>query len=171
MKINIAPLRKDLGRTQTFSFKTSAGQLGLDGQDDVWSGSILVEGGVTNKGTIYEVNGIINATMSQNCGRCLEAMSITLAIPFAEEYREVDSVDFNESSEPEFNYFNSDEINITDLVRENILLAEPLKPVCSENCRGLCPECGANLNINTCGRNPCKTDPRLAVLEKLLSKD
>jgi uncharacterized protein len=171
MKINIAPLRKDLGRNQAFSFHTSAEQLGLEDQAEVWPGSILIEGSVTNKGSIYEINGIINATISQNCSRCLEATSITLAIPFSEEYREVDSVEANGFAEQELNYFNSDEIDITDLVRENILLAEPIKPVCSESCRGLCPECGANLNINTCGCSPKKTDPRLAVLEKLLSKD
>ncbi|MGL5514994.1 MAG: YceD family protein, partial [Sporomusa sp.] len=69
------------------------------------------------------------------------------------------------------NYFDGDEIDIIDLIRENILLAAPIKPVCSQSCRGLCPECGINLNIHTCSCISTKIDPRLAVLEKLLSKD
>lgn len=171
MKINIAQLKKELGGTQPFSFRISVEEIGLNELEEAWTGNILVEGLVTNKGTIYEVAGTINATMNESCSRCLEAVTIVLTIPFDEEYREADIAKNNEDAELEFNYFNSDEIEITDLIRENILLAKPLKPVCSESCRGLCPECGANLNISTCGCNPIKIDPRLAVLEKLLSKD
>jgi uncharacterized protein len=135
------------------------------------SEDVLVEGLITNKGTVFEITGKIITQLKQCCSRCLEDMVTLLTIPFSEEYRELEFQEAGELSDTETNYFNGEEIDITDLIRENILLAEPIKPVCSETCRGLCPECGANLNINTCGCNPTKTDPRLAVLEKLLSKD
>ncbi|MDF2571633.1 MAG: Large ribosomal subunit accumulation protein YceD [Sporomusa sp.] len=170
MKINIAQLRKDLGSSQPFSLETSARELGLDNQE-IWADGMKVDGCIINKGMIFEIAGTIHATMNQSCSRCLEDMVTTLAISFSEEYREADFEKSDESLVQEINYFNGDEIDITDLIRENILLAEPIKPVCSESCHGLCPECGVNRNIHTCGCNSIKTDPRLAVLEKLLSKD
>ncbi|SMC67277.1 uncharacterized protein SAMN04488500_106282 [Sporomusa malonica] len=170
MKINITHLRKELGSNQPFSFEASARELGLDNQA-IWADSMMVEGCVINKGMIYEIAGKIHATMNQSCSRCLEDMVTILTVPFSEEYREADFEKSSEALVQELNYFSGDEIDITDLIRENILLAEPINPVCSENCRGLCPQCGVNLNINTCGCNSTKTDPRLAVLEKLLSKD
>jgi uncharacterized protein len=171
MKINIAQAKKELGNAQSFSFKTSAGELGLDKEQSFFLESVIVEGLVSNKGMSFEVSGEINARMKQSCSRCLEEVVTLLKVPFNEKYQEADGRKCENVSEFEINCFNGDEIDITDLVRETLLLAEPIQPVCSETCRGLCPECGANLNINTCGCNPVKTDPRLAVLQKLMSKD
>ncbi|WP_288183882.1 DUF177 domain-containing protein [uncultured Sporomusa sp.] len=171
MKINIAQLKKELGGTQTFSFQTSVDELALNQREEAWTDNVVVDGVVTNKGTYYEVTGTIHATLKESCSRCLESVVSVLTIPFSEKIRETGLEETGEDSEFEFSCFTGDEMEITDLIRENILLAKPLKPVCSENCRGLCPECGANLNISTCGCNPIKIDPRLAVLEKLLSKD
>lgn len=170
MKINIGQLKKELGGTQSFSFQTSTEELALNQYEETWAGNIMVEGMVTNKGTYYEVTGTINATLNESCSRCLETVVSDLTIPFSEEFRQDGSEEIEDSG---FDYscFSGDEMDITDVIRENILLAKPLKSVCSENCRGLCPECGANLNISTCGCNPSKIDPRLAVLGKLLSKD
>ena len=170
MKINIAQLKKALGSNQPFSFEASARELGLDNQE-MWVDNMKIEGQIINKGMIFEIAGTIRASMNQFCSRCLEEMVTVLTIPFSEEYREAEFEKSGEAMVQEFNYFNGDEIDIADLIRENILLAEPINPACSEHCKGLCPQCGVNLNINTCGCNSKKTDPRLAVLEKLLSKD
>lgn len=170
MKINISQLRKDAGGSQPFAIKTSAGELGLD-HPESWDANIMIEGCVINKGMIYEVAGTIHATMQEHCSLCLEDMTVILDISFNEEYREADSDEFLGNSDENSNYFNGDEIDITDLIRENTLLAAPIKPVCSQSCRGLCPECGINLNIHTCSCTSTKIDPRLAVLEKLLPKD
>jgi len=170
MKINISQLRKDAGGTQPFAIKTSASELGLD-NPEAWDANMMIEGCVINKGMIYEVAGTIHATMKEYCSLCLEDMSVILDIPFSEEYREADCDEFHGNSVENSNHFDGDEIDIIDLIRENILLAAPIKPVCSQSCRGLCPECGINLNIHTCSCISTKIDPRLAVLEKLLSKD
>ncbi|QDR80417.1 Large ribosomal RNA subunit accumulation protein YceD [Sporomusa termitida] len=169
MKINVSQLKKNPGTTQAFSCKTSAGELGLD-QPEVWTENMMVDGCVVNKGMIYAVSGEIRTTLNQCCSCCLEDMVTSLTIAFSEEYKEAGPAS-GDALALDINYFNGDEIDITDLVRENLLLAEPIKPVCSASCRGLCPECGVNLNTNTCGCNPVKVDPRLAVLEKLLVKD
>ncbi|MGH7769034.1 MAG: YceD family protein, partial [Candidatus Binatia bacterium] len=55
-----------------------------------------------------------------------------------------------------------EEIQLTPLVREQVLLALPTRPLCDENCRGLCPKCGVDLNENSCRCSSSKGDPRMA---------
>lgn len=171
MKINIAQVKKEFGSTQSFSFKASAEELNIGKEELCLSEDIVVKGLITNKGMFFEAAGTICGHVRQICSRCLEDMVTVLTAPFSEKYQAADSRESGEDSDFDTNYFTGDEIDIADLIRETLLLAEPVKPVCSENCRGLCPECGVNLNVNTCGCSQVKTDPRLAVLEKLLSKD
>jgi len=59
-------------------------------------------------------------------------------------------------------------IDLSPLVREYMLLDIPIKPLCSTDCKGLCPVCGENLNETQCGHTTESIDPRLAVLKSLL---
>lgn len=63
--------------------------------------------------------------------------------------------------------YEGDEIDVAPLVHEQAILALPTRPLCSEDCRGLCPACGADLNTGPCGCPPRDPDPRLAVLRAL----
>jgi uncharacterized protein len=67
-------------------------------------------------------------------------------------------------------YYREGSLDIGELLREQFQLALPMKPLCSEACRGLCPECGANLNRTDCGHAPKWEDPRLAPLKGLLNR-
>src|SRR5262249_56846189 len=75
--------------------------------------------------------------------------------------REIADADFSAA------FYDNEEIDLEQLIRERFEMSLPMKPLCVDDCRGLCPVCGANLNRGTCA---CKTDwedPRLAVLKKL----
>src|SRR4029450_9453000 len=61
-------------------------------------------------------------------------------------------------------------VDLIELMREQFVLALPMKPLCEEACKGLCPECGTNLNKTQCDCAPKWEDPRLAPLKSLLSK-
>jgi uncharacterized protein len=65
-------------------------------------------------------------------------------------------------------YLEDDQINTDQLLRENLLLSLPLQPLCRDDCRGLCPRCGANLNQEPCGCERPPADPRMDALRKLL---
>jgi uncharacterized protein len=65
-------------------------------------------------------------------------------------------------------FYSDEQIDLGHLIMEQFQLALPMKPLCAEACRGLCPECGANLNRTDCGCTPKWEDPRLAALEVLL---
>ncbi len=166
MKINILQAKKEIGSQETFEFITSAGQLDLEGGSP-WAGSeVKVEGDLTNNGRVLKIKGVIHATAKYQCSYCLEDFVTETDIPFSEDYQENSSEDIDE--EADLAYYNGDEIDIADLVRESVILAEPLKIVCSKSCRGLCPQCGTNLNLTKCSCNDQVIDPRLAVLGQLL---
>lgn len=68
-------------------------------------------------------------------------------------------------------YYSDDEIDISPLVYEEIILSIPMKPICREDCKGLCPRCGTNLNTGTCLCQKESVDPRWRALKKLQLKN
>lgn len=65
-------------------------------------------------------------------------------------------------------FYRDDRIDLAQMIREQVYLALPMKPLCKEDCRGLCPECGTNLNLSSCSCVRDTVDPRLATLKTLL---
>jgi uncharacterized protein len=120
----------------------------------------------------FRLNGRVHTTLELPCSRCLEPCRWTVDEPFeltyeprparaAENEREIADEDFSAA------FYDHDEIDLEQLLRERLEMSLPMKPLCSEDCRGLCPVCGTNLNRGTCD---CKTDwedPRLAALKTL----
>lgn len=68
-------------------------------------------------------------------------------------------------------FYKDDTLDLGELMHEQFVLALPMKPLCSETCKGLCPHCGTNLNKGSCDCKPVWTDPRLAALQGLLDRD
>lgn len=166
MKINIQQVKDNIGATQNFRLCFSATDL-FEESDCTWiNDPIVVAGEIVNDGLLLKVGGIIELVANFECDRCLEKYTVCTKIPFMEEFRETN--ERNESDE--INTYQGDEINIGELLRESVILARPLKTVCSEDCQGLCPKCGANLNISTCACEKGVIDPRLAALQQLLDK-
>ena len=71
-----------------------------------------------------------------------------------------------EEEDLETSYYRDDQIDLNELLREQFYLALPMKPLCREDCTGLCPQCGTNLNTGTCACAPQWEDPRLAPLRE-----
>jgi uncharacterized protein len=130
---------------------------------------------VHNDGQAYRVTGRVATALQLECGRCLEAFEIPIDNPFELRYvpepaataegdeREVTEDDLTTS------YYQEESIDLGELMHEQFVLALPMKPLCTEACKGLCPHCGTNLNKGTCDCNPSWTDPRLEALKGLMS--
>ncbi|EAX48719.1 protein of unknown function DUF177 [Thermosinus carboxydivorans Nor1] len=167
MKIDISQVKQEVGDRRSFRFVTSAPELGLAEGEFGWDGGdIIVEGEVANNGQFLEVTGSIKAKVRCECNRCLKSFTMAMEIPFTERYFTPGFLPDEDAASYEGN-----EIDVTGLLRENLLLAEPLKPLCSESCRGLCPVCGTDLNETECFCEKGSVDPRLAVLQQLLKKE
>jgi len=89
-------------------------------------------------------------------------VSGTVVAEVRERYAPVGGADRDEEAYP----LSGDELDLEPLARDAILLELPLAPLCSENCRGLCPACGANRNTDPCDCAPV-ADPRWAALDAL----
>ena len=117
------------------------------------------------------VDGTLDAATIAVCSRCVEEFDL----PNQRRFRYVlaakvmsDDNDFALRAEDlEFSFYQGDEIDLAPLIREQILLALTERPLCRDDCRGLCPQCGANLNERDCGCTTKAPDPRLAVLRSL----
>ena len=129
--------------------------------------------GELKKGIVQvDVAGKIIVKVEMECSRCLTPVESTLEISFKVSYiteehytNEKDSELHGE--ELEISIYDGEKIDLTDLAREQILLNLPAQTFCSENCQGLCPKCGANLNQKTCDCETKEIDPRWANLKNL----
>jgi uncharacterized protein len=106
------------------------------------------------------------------CGRCLENYSFTLDKDFAfvltpEPAKSERRAEELHGAELGLSYYSSDEIDLAPLIAEQVMLALPTRPLCAEDCRGLCGSCGANLNCETCDCSTQTGDPRMAIFRTL----
>jgi uncharacterized protein len=119
--------------------------------------------------------GRVQTTLEVDCGRCLEPLTVPVNAAFEATYlpaaENTGQVDQEVSADDlTVSYYQDDVIDLGQLIREQLYLALPMKPLCRDDCQGLCPECGANHNRETCDCRHEWVDPRLAVLKALLEK-
>jgi uncharacterized protein len=110
-------------------------------------------------GDMVEVEGEIRTTVRLSCGRCLAEFASPLKSAFALTYTRERPAPY-EPAEPDIQemdaaeagliYFQGEEIDLTDGIQEQVILSLPLRPLCSEACKGLCTHCGADLNAGAC---------------------
>lgn len=114
--------------------------------------------------------GSFRGNVEGRCSRCLKSYSF----PVVKEY------DFILTPEPlvskngrvtreelGLSFYAGDEVDLSPFIREQLLLALPIRPLCDEACRGLCAACGANLNLERCSCEVTTGDPRMAVFRSL----
>jgi uncharacterized protein len=106
------------------------------------------------------------------CSRCLESYSFKLDKEFEFVLTPDPSTSDRRAEELHrddlgLSYYAADEINLKPLIAEQVMLALPTRPLCSENCRGLCGNCGSNLNKETCSCAAERSDPRMAIFRTL----
>ncbi|MFC1993095.1 DUF177 domain-containing protein [Chloroflexota bacterium] len=143
---------------------------------DVADSSIMVQGELglmhTNRGILAE--GTLHTDFEVTCSRCLIPYSCPLTLNIEEEY--FPTVDITTgvalSVPDEPGCFTIDEqhvIDLTDAIRQYVEMAVPMKPLCREDCAGLCSQCGHNLNQGSCDCSHEETDPRLSALRDYVS--
>ena len=129
------------------------------------------------KDTVKDIRlvGDYHTRVETQCARCLEPVGRDLASEFDLLYRPL-GADAGPTERPvhegdtEIGYYQGDGIELQDVLREQILLAVPLKAVCRDECKGLCPHCGRNLNHETCQCEEERSDPRWEALKDLRNK-
>ena len=163
MKIMIADAHKGIMQPLPFSFVTTAEAIDAVHPEYSFPGDIRVEGKAEFTGSAWRVSGVISCEKAFVCDRCLGSFKEHQEHEFAEEFQHT-------PADGDVNVFEGDYIDISGLVRDTILAAQPMKSLCRPDCRGLCPKCGADLNKGDGGCDRFVPDPRLADLQQLLKK-
>jgi uncharacterized protein len=125
---------------------------------------------VSREGQDVLVVGELGASLPLTCGRCLEEFRAEVNQAVDARYVPRPAVPSDVELAPDdldLDFYQNDELNVAALVETETSLALPMKPLCREDCRGLCPVCGANRNLTPCTCPPRPPDARLAVLRDL----
>ena len=127
---------------------------------------VSLKGTLLNIGGSIELSAKVETVIEFDCDRCCETLNEEFEAEFTEILRkeDFDSDDKN----PDAIYYQGNSVDLDDIVLNNIILALPSKHLCSEDCKGLCPTCGKNLNFGKCDCESTPTDPRFDVLDSLL---
>ena len=145
------------------------------------SGQLSINGPVSYSFRIFrisdmiEIQGHVDTSVDQACSRCLESfvsdVETDFELTYAEQLPEIDD-EFEEEIELTaedmgITLIEGETIDLAEPLVEQLLLSLPFQPICKEQCKGLCPQCGADLNTTECGCSEPQFDTRFAGLQKL----
>ena len=173
MLINLSDVFNTAGKVQ---------ETGIPVEMDTFSGSMgsfnLLEGGVLKlvaegigKGRA-RVSGNVKLVFAGNCDRCLKETPVSLDISFERQFASPEFISDDEDENEEIHEFmDGFKLDTDALLYDEITVNWPVKILCREDCRGLCPVCGHDLNEGDCGCDTFVPDPRMAVLSDIFHKD
>jgi len=121
------------------------------------------------------IKGKLSAQVELQCSRCLKDFESVISIPVDVVYHPVEELKGEENrelslEELDLGFYSGEEFDLLDLVKEQLMLSLPMKPLCTDLCKGICPQCGTDLNTGKCGCSVKDIDPRLKDLKKLMGK-
>lgn len=127
---------------------------------------LIIKGSFFKVDTIITLNAEITFTYDEVCSRCLKEFNNKITANFNANI--VDEINENSEAEDVEILIKDGVINIDDAIKQIIYLSIPMKALCKEDCKGICPICGIDLNTGTCECNDFVIDPRLEKLKTLL---
>lgn len=165
LQLNVGVLKKTPGDFRPFNLSAVLPSFELQGESMNFHGPVKANLVAGNNDSAIVVEGEVSGRLSLNCSRCLDPYDYVFEVPFRETYAQA-----AQDNEGEVVSFSGDILDITPEVLNSIILSLPMKTLCREDCEGLCPRCGCNLNKSRCGCSNEETDPRFSVLKKLLQE-
>lgn len=164
LKLDVARLKRSPGESTRFDLSAGLPPLELGGERFVFTGPVRAGLVVSNTGETLTVEGELAGSLSLTCGRCLESYNYSFTAPIEETY--APAAEGSGEAIP----FSGDLLDITPEALKSVILSLPMKMLCREECSGLCPRCGKNLNEGRCACTGEEVDPRLSVLRNLLGE-
>ena len=116
------------------------------------------------------VSGTATVPVEGECGRCLTDFQDTVTVDIQELYAYPDSTSDVTSEEDEVSRLHGDFIDLEPALRDAVVLALPVNPLCRDDCPGLCPDCGVHWDDLPADHSHDQADPRWAALEKMLDQ-
>lgn len=173
MRIELANLE---GAKGEFTHAYSPGELFLEEGRLRLLEPPTVSGQIRTEGRRAHVRGRVAARVQVECDRCLKPVEFPVDSTFKLEYVSVEDYQAQQAIELteddlDLSVFDGEIIDIDELVTEELLLAVPDHVLCQDDCKGLCPNCGADRNQAECGCKTAEVDPRWAGLKELVNRN
>jgi uncharacterized protein len=152
--------------------------LALGPEDVRIPGGLALSLNAVKAGAVVHVTGTLSGTARRQCVRCLKEYDDALWIPVVGEYHSdtdlkgkpagrESSEKSGEETDDDVYVYTGEEIELGGMLREHVILSAPMQPLCREDCRGLCPVCGQDLNVLRCDCREEQIQSPFAVLKKL----
>jgi uncharacterized protein len=167
---------KDLDRKVSFEGSLDAGVIDFGGEGFRQIGPLTFNATAERAGEEIRIAGNLSGTVELTCSRCLEPARCDIQKTYDLFFRERDEELFDEDdvelSEEDTRtaFFTGTQLAMGDVLREQVVLALPMKALCRVDCQGLCPVCGTNRNQNTCNCSGEVFSPHMEELLKIKRK-
>ena len=130
------------------------------------------EGSAELVGLDIRLQGHLDTTVEVTCARCLDPIRVPLSLDFDLFYQPVQTIAREGEEEVtgadlEIGFYQGNGLMLEEALKEQILLALPMRSLCRPDCQGLCPQCGQNRNLHDCGHRVAAGDERWAPLADL----
>jgi len=162
MKVQISDIISGKDRNKKIDYNFQIPQFDFEGDKIKSSGSCEVVGIISSDSDILILNAEVKVDLEMICSRCLDTFIYPIDIDIEERF-----TTNSKSEDDEAVVVIDDVLDITEIVETTIISTLPIKRVCKEDCKGLCQECGCNLNSNTCSCNKEDVDIRFESLRGL----
>lgn len=162
MKIDLSKIKWHVGSSINVDYFDDLKSIEFNGNEYTLDAPLHIKGTITNRKEGLFSDIVVEGRINVKCDRCLDEFKYDIYIPIKEYLNNLDAPEKHDMA----NFY--DNFDLTEIVKDNIILSLPMKFICKEDCKGLCPMCGKNLNYETCNCQHKDTDPRLNILSKLL---
>ena len=157
MYINLSDL-KEIGGRKNVSLELEFHDIEFVNREVEIKDPIKLDLEIFNTKDSFVVEGKLKAELILSCSRCLQKYSSKVELDISEDVLKSEMED-------------QEELYLDDIIKDNIILSLPMKPLCSEDCKGICPQCGQDLNEGECDCEIETVDPRLAKLKDFYDND
>ncbi len=164
MFVDISEILMKKGESISFEVSESLSSDSFKPNINAFLSPVKVEGTITNIDGKFDVSAKGSVDVLLSCSRCLKDIETELDFDIEEIYT-------NTGNEDEAETFNGSIIELSSVVSRSILFSLPMKVICSEDCKGLCPVCGKDLNEGDCGCDTTYINPKFESLRSLFKCD
>lgn len=168
--IDVSDILKEKGSSKEFRGSQLLEDIMYQGERIGFLGPVDVSGHITNTGKLLVVDADAVAKLSLQCGRCTKYYDKELKFSFTARLSKVSDPD-----DPDIFIYEDETVDLKDIILEFLLLELPMRRRCNEECKGLCPYCGRDLNVEQCNcdeqvehQEEGNVDLRLLALRKAL---
>ena len=171
IRLNVKGLKEERGRQDHHDLDVSLPELNSSEGQVSFAGTADIHVDITNTGLCLLITGVIDTSVNTKCARCLASFKYPVHADLFETYYDKEKgLSQNAEEGEDYVPYSGDEIDIQPEVLKAIILAMPIRALCSEQCKGLCPQCGCNRNVKECDCREEIVDSRMAKLKELLKR-